>query len=934
MRDLRKSVLALAALAGLFWGEAVQAQVTVYRPQSKTETDTTSFTVPYSTNGRTRTWTYGWSTTGQLLTVDGPLAGTGDTVTYAYNTAGQLASVTNEVGHVTTMTAWNFRGQPTTVVDPNGITSTFTYDFHGRLLTTTINPGASQSQYGVEYNAVGDVTKLTMPGGGYLEYTYNTGRQLSLITNDRGQTRTITTNLLNQITGVTTKTSGGTVTQQETRAYDELGRLIRLIGAGSQTTALGYDKVGNQTSETDARSKVFGTTFDPLDRVIAQAKPGGETVEYGYNGADELTLHEDGRNLQTTRTVDGFGQVIQEVSPDRGTRKYWYDAAGRVIKVIDGDNQETNYTYDNAGRRLTATFTGASAETVTYSYDSTAGGNKGVGRLTGVTEESGSTALVYDAQGRLTGETKTIQGRSYAVGYGYDANGEVTQITLPSGRIVTYTRAADGLVSAVATKANASAAADTLASNVAYRPFGPLATLIYGNGLHLTRTYDNNYWLSQVEVKSGGTTRLDLSYTRNANGQLEAVVDNASSGRGASFGYYDNGRLQTASGPWGADTYTYDQAGNRTQKSRDVGGTVTPETAVVAGASNRINQVQGAGGALLRSLTYRAGGDLQLDDAASGDDFDYAYNARKRLAAVKKNGVDAAWYGYDYAGRRVWRSVFGATTAQSHYVFDPDGRLLAEHNGATGAVLREYVWLDDLLLAVVDATTPTAQTYYVHTGQIDEPLVVTDGAMAKVWDAYVEPYGKAQVFGTPAAGLDLRLPGQWLEAETGLHQNWHRNYDPRLGRYIEADPLGIDAGQNLYAYVDGRPFDARDPMGLQPPPVPSWMTGGPYEWDAANSRYQSTQRGPRYYCVYVPQDAVGGGPHDPYWKQNTPGQKGWQRFDLRGNPITAEQAHPGNPKPPQPPGNPPEIPWWVKWTKVPTPVSVFFTTLFWPTPAY
>ncbi|OYU69721.1 MAG: hypothetical protein CFE28_06720 [Alphaproteobacteria bacterium PA2] len=92
---------------------------------------------------------------------------------------------------------------------------------------------------------------------------------------------------------------------------------------------------------------------------------------------------------------------------------------------------------------------------------------------------------------------------------------------------------------------------------------------------------------------------------------------------------------------------------------------------------------------------------------------------------------------------------------------------------------------------------------------------MTDAAKAKVWDAYVEPYGQAKVFGTPSAGLDIRLPGQFLEAESGgLHQNWFRNYDPTLGRYIEADPLGIDAGQNPYAYVDGRPTEYSDPEGL------------------------------------------------------------------------------------------------------------------------
>jgi RHS repeat-associated protein len=118
-------------------------------------------------------------------------------------------------------------------------------------------------------------------------------------------------------------------------------------------------------------------------------------------------------------------------------------------------------------------------------------------------------------------------------------------------------------------------------------------------------------------------------------------------------------------------------------------------------------------------------------------------------------------------------------------------------------------------VAMIDSTSGTAQTYFIHTGQIDEPLVMTDASQTKVWDAYVEPFGQAQVFGAPSAGLDLRLPGQFTEAETGgLHQNWNRNYDPSLGRYIEADPLGLGAGQNVYAYAGADPLSFVDRLGL------------------------------------------------------------------------------------------------------------------------
>ena len=61
---------------------------------------------------------------------------------------------------------------------------------------------------------------------------------------------------------------------------------------------------------------------------------------------------------------------------------------------------------------------------------------------------------------------------------------------------------------------------------------------------------------------------------------------------------------------------------------------------------------------------------------------------------------------------------------------------------------------------------------------------MTNAARAKVWDAAYEPFGRSRVF-TSTVEMNLRLPGQQLHAETGLHQNWMRDYDPMVGRYLQ-----------------------------------------------------------------------------------------------------------------------------------------------------
>jgi RHS repeat-associated protein len=831
-RSKRILALMVGAAAIAVTGPA-SAQSTVYRPTSTTQTDTTTITTPYPTNGRTRTWTYTWSPTGQLLTVDGPLPGSGDTTTYTYNTSGFLASVTDPMGHVTTVTAWNGRGKPATIVDPNGVSTTFTYDVQDRPLTITFDPGANQSQYVLAYDAVGDVTQITLPEGGYLTYTYDDGRRLTQIANDRGETQNFTPSPTGDPTAVAVATSGSSITNEQTYAYDELGRVIQAVGAASQTTGLAYNKVDDLTGLTDARGKLYQNSYDALDRLITQINPQSQSIQLGYSPSDELNDYKDGRTLETTRVVDGFGQVIMEVSPDRGTTTYWYDEAGNVTKTVDGDGQETDYAYDAASRLTSTSYAGASAETITYTYDSVTGGNVGMDRLTGVSEQSGTSAFVYDNLGRIVQDTKVIQGETYALGYAYDRNSRVTQITLPSGRTVTFTRTSEGQVSGISTAASGGGPTQTLASSVSYLPFGPMQSLTFGNGLNLTRTFDQNYWLGRIQVAATGATVLDLTFGRDADGELTGVTDNAMTGRGASFGYTDSARLNSATGPWGADTYTYDAAGNRTDKARVVGGVTSHETPILASTSNQVTQIQDGSGAALRNLTYRAGGDLSQDAAPLGSTYNYTYNARKRLVAVDNAGTPTGAYGYDFQGHRVWRTVYGTTTVQTDYVYDEAGHLLAEHDATTGLVEREYVWLDDMPVAMIDSTGTSPVTYFIHTGQIDEPLVMTDATQSKVWDAYVEPFGRAQVFGTPSAGLNLRLPGQFEQDEAGwsLNQNWNRDYDTTLGRYVEADPLGIGSGQNLYGYVDANPLNDSDLWGLQPeftPTLPAGTMIAPY----------------------------------------------------------------------------------------------------------
>ena len=103
--------------------------------------------------------------------------------------------------------------------------------------------------------------------------------------------------------------------------------------------------------------------------------------------------------------------------------------------------------------------------------------------------------------------------------------------------------------------------------------------------------------------------------------------------------------------------------------------------------------------------------------------------------------------------------------------------------------------------------------YYMHSDHLGTPQKMTDGNQALVWDAVYKPFGEAQSI-TGTASNNQRFPGQYADGETGFHQNYFRDYDPSVGRYMERDPIGLGGGMHTYGYVGGNPHRWTDRWGL------------------------------------------------------------------------------------------------------------------------
>jgi RHS repeat-associated protein len=186
--------------------------------------------------------------------------------------------------------------------------------------------------------------------------------------------------------------------------------------------------------------------------------------------------------------------------------------------------------------------------------------------------------------------------------------------------------------------------------------------------------------------------------------------------------------------------------------------------------------------------------------------FRYTYTAQGQVATVADpSGTRLARYRYNSAGQRVAKTVRRDGKETTTYTLWQDGNRVAELN-TEGNIAAQYLYLAEGQRATPIAKLDGERIDFIHADQRGAPIAMTDRNQHIVWRAELSPWGDARPVGTEASGfgpasLNLRLPGQYFDAETGLHDNWHRTYNPATGRYLQPDPLGYPDGPDAYLYL-------------------------------------------------------------------------------------------------------------------------------------
>lgn len=786
---------------------------------------------------------------------------------------GDLRTITNALGHVTEIVSYDRTGRPVRVRDPNGTLADYTYHARGWLRTRTVranadgSPSSADAVTTLDYDESGNVTKMTAPdNGASLTYLYDDAHRLTTVRDAAGNRIVYTLNPHGDSRFERRISAGGTTVWQLTREFDELHRLTKeLDGIGRPVLRLelddanagiqnGYDANGNPRRSIDGRGIETEQRYDGLNRLVKTLQDvtgAGSTAnaqtQFTYDATDRLTDVIDPDGVTTGYRYDGLGDLKQELSRDAGNRSYGYDTAGNRTSETDARGVTATHVYDALNRR-TDTFYPDLTRRVQRDYDladTTTGcaASFPKGRLSRIIDASGTTTYCYDRRGNVVRKRwAAIGGATQQIDYGYDRADLLKTLTYPGGAIITYLRGNDGRISGVQWQASAGAAVTTLVSATSYAAFGPLTNLTFGNGRQLAKRYDRTFAIDQIESTLPGGLVLDFGTDEVGNIKQIATTLGAAPQRTYDYDALNRLTHQRDGSGTALETFTYSATGDRTSKKVGAGATQTytyqPQThrLTSTGSSTRGYDANGNTTALSELTGYPFVYDdtnrlsrVTMNGLGSQLDYDYAYNGLGQRAT--KAGGDAANDAvYDEAGLRIadlhWTLDCGTNESVAAGSEPTVAAASASSATTTSTCTRvangrtEYVYLDGLPIALLRyaAGSTTPQLSYLETDHLGTPRMAVDAntqAIQWKWDLLTTAFGDhAATSLVGGFALNLRYPGQYYDAETGLHYNYFRDYDPKIGRYIQADPVRWLGGFTLYGYANSASLKYIDPQGL------------------------------------------------------------------------------------------------------------------------
>ncbi|KVW21819.1 hypothetical protein WK93_22860 [Burkholderia ubonensis] len=785
----------------------------------------------------------------------------GRTTRWEYDDYGNLLSERQPDGSVA-YAEYDSCHRPINLIDYDGCRLSYIWDDRGNLLEGRV---ADQIRSRYRYDRYGQLSTYSGADGGTVDFRYDRNGFTGIAYDATGSRAQYKYDAMGNVVEMEDEFS-----RKIRYEYDGSGNLVRVISPGSTETYNDYDADGNLIARRHSGGEVVRLAYSSMGKLEKKISTKNQSIEYFYDTEARLIgIINENRELYRIER-DASGRIVSETDYWGQTRNYAYDAAGRVREMIDPLGRTIRFEFDEANRAIHRSaidpHSGREVAVTTYSFDGN--GNMVVaenpdtwveleygseGRV--VVERQGerlSIANVYDSSGRRTERILTIRiGQRIAtrtVRYAYDERGALITVQAADGAMLKLRRDAQG-------KINIEHLGENLSRQFFYDMNGLMARQILWSSDNSVFECDYTYsprgdLLSKMDSENGADR-----YQYDESGKPVCHLD--PTGQTMYFEYDPAGNLLKTKvirrdawervvdgkrgfriGEHNGIRYTFDRGGNLVSRVSDrqrdtfhwsdeglLTKTVTLKSFCVAGKFFRLN-IETIN--LYDSFRRRVKKSVlvSLEPCLEGD-----VTFEPRILSYSSHFLwDGDVLALELIGGNLKIKNWLAEAGQRASLLETDSldSIFSESEGEKKAddPILAYEWINypgtfrpmTGIRSNVDASGEdifqNSSSYVYHCDQNDAPNRVTDFSGGVIWECRYTAWGHALTLkGSADFEQSIRLQGQYCDAETGLHYNRHRYYDPWIGQYISQDPVRLLGGGNLYTY--GPNVNAwSDPLGL------------------------------------------------------------------------------------------------------------------------